>query len=92
VFCGIIHRLIVADVTHTDSEQWYWLLMAPLLMLCGSVAQMMMGGEWMSSAVVVYGLLLYVLAFWAYYALSVVREICETLHIRLFVITEPKKQ
>merc|ERR1712154_227594 len=96
VFCGIIHRLIVADVTHMNTTKYYHLLNVLFLMIFGSLFEFI----WkvpkersvMNSPYMVYGILFYVLMFWSAYVLKVIDEICETLDIKLFVINPPKNK
>eukprot|EP01083_Nonionella_stella_P012496 35462_1 len=94
VFCGIIHRLIVADVTHMKTTKYYSLLNPLWIMIFGSLYEFVLGVKKaqsvMNSPYMVYGILVYVLVFWMAYVLKVIDEICETLDIRLFVINPPK--
>ena len=96
VFCGIIHRLIVADVAHMKTDKYYMLLLPLFLMIFGSIGECIMGisksKSFMNSAIMVYGIFGYVLIFWSAYVLKVIDEICDTLDIRLFVITNKDKK
>lgn len=96
VFCGMIHRLIVADVTHMNTTKYYHLLNPLFIMIIGSIYEYIMkipkSESIMNSPYMVYGILIYVLIFWSSYVLKVIDEICDTLKIRLFVITPPKKK
>eukprot|EP01084_Bolivina_argentea_P260691 440314_1 len=95
VFCGIVHRLIVADVTHMNTTKYYHLLNPLLIMIFGSLFEygtnVSKDKSVMNSPYMVYGILVYVLVFWSSYVLKVIDEICDTLKIRLFVITPPKQ-
>ena len=96
VFCGMIHRLIVADVTHMNTTKYYHLLNPLFIMIIGSIYEYIMkipkNKSIMNSPYMIYGILIYVLIFWSSYVLKVIDEICDTLKIRLFVITPPKKK
>eukprot|EP01083_Nonionella_stella_P147964 467659_1 len=93
VFSGIIHRLIVADVTHMKSAKYYSLLNPLCVMVFGSLFEYAMNVEnaqsVMNSPHMVYGILVYVLVFWLTYVFKVIHEICDTLSIGLFVINPP---
>ncbi|ETO09735.1 hypothetical protein RFI_27642, partial [Reticulomyxa filosa] len=92
VFSGLIHRLIVADVTRMKTKMYHnLLLLLPFVALFSAIE-----GFWgvrlffnisMNSPLVVYGLLAYVATCWFVYVSRVINEICETLNIRLFVLT-----
>merc|ERR1712062_489182 len=96
IFCGIIHRLIVADVTHMKTTKYYHLLDVLFVMIIGSLFEYFMNvqreNSIMCSVYMVYGIFIYVLLFWGSYVLKVIDEICDTLDIRLFVINPSKKK
>ena len=96
IFCGIIHRLIVADVTHMDSAKWYRLLDSLVLIVAVSTYEIAFDvpieKSMMNSPSMVYGIFVYVLVFWTNYVVRVIDEITSTLDIRLFVITPPKQK
>ena len=90
IFSGLVHRLIVNDVTHMQSKTYHNLLVCLPFLGLFSLIESLFGIQVfpfsMNSYFVCSILLFWEFSCWFVYVSRVINEICETLNIRLFVI------
>jgi phosphatidylglycerophosphate synthase len=96
IFSGLVHRLIVADVTHQRAEKMPLLIATMPFLALFSFSEKFLGTKLcpfeMTSGVVVYALLAWSVTFWVGYVTRVINEICDTCNIYLFSIEKPPKK
>jgi len=95
IFSGMIHRLIVADVTHMKSALFANILLPLPFIFVGSILEYFFSIKLffnlsLASTAVVYAIFGYVLICWLHYVLTVIHEICDTLNIHTFRLNPVK--
>lgn len=92
IFSGMVHRLVVNDVTHMKTKRFPMLLASLPLIIIFSIIEYR-GSKLFGLSIVspffVYGVLAYESICWLAYICSVINEITDMLNIRLFVIRPP---
>jgi len=104
IFSGLIHRLIIADVTRMKTK-WFHNLLVPLpivtilsLLEYNGFNMLSFVGKWIgikqlniTHPLIVYGLFTYIVIAWSVFCIRVINEITETLNVQLFAINKPNR-
>ncbi|ETO23788.1 hypothetical protein RFI_13387, partial [Reticulomyxa filosa] len=92
IFSGLLHRLIVADVTKMKTKKFHNLLLALPIVGVLSLFEYMWNVRplfniSMNDSIVAYVLLVHSVLCWSVYVSRIINEICDTLQIRLLFLT-----